>query len=164
MGLLNIRISKMRLSIWRMTTMMMRMRMMKKMRTRKKMRMKKRKRKKISKNLILDFFAVPICIFFLYRMVIFLYLFLLFVACINEWAKPFYSPLICLCGFAMLCVVSPKLKKCFVFLPYTCVAFLSLYFVCNEFQFRFVCISVYLEQFVINRSDNCYCELILIKL
>merc|ERR1712129_685313 len=88
---------------------------MRKMRTRKKMRMKKRKRrKKISDSLILDFFAVPNCIFFLYRMVIFLYLFLLFVACINEWAKPFYSPLICLCGFAMLCVVSPKLKKCFV--------------------------------------------------
>merc|ERR1712129_482442 len=109
---------------------------------RKKMRMKKRKRmRKISKNLILDFFAVPICIFFLYTVWLFFYIcFLLFVACINEWAKPFCSPLICLCGFAMLCVVSPKLKKCFVVPPFTCVAFLSLYFVCNEFQFRFVCI------------------------
>merc|ERR1712242_661527 len=82
------------------------------------MRMKKRKRrKKISKNLILDFFAVPICIFFFIAVWLFFYIcFCCLLHLSMSGQSHFYSPL---CGFAMLCVVSPKLKSDF---PFCCAS------------------------------------------
>merc|ERR1712190_69704 len=85
----------------------------------KKMRMKKRKRrKKISKNF--GFFLLYQFVYFFYcRMVIFLYLFLLFVACIHEWARPFLFSFVWFC-YALRCFSKAK-KVIFRFVVPPCV-------------------------------------------
>merc|ERR1740123_180372 len=87
----------------------------------KKMRMKKRKRrKKISEEFDFGFFLLYQFVYFFYcRMVIFLYLFLLFVAFIHEWAKPFLFSFVWFC-YALRCFSKAK-KVIFRFVVPPCV-------------------------------------------